>query len=356
MEATGVEEKDRILSWQGKFHEALFASSTLCCSGPTQGRQAVPKQNLCWVGCFQAFVFSRNHTGCYLRLGLARSLQGNNLPAEDADLLKPLLLCGKGLVFTRFSLGEFLANRIEFLSQNRQELSGLGFSPLLSQIQNRILKAGFLHARNTNLNHRTAALEHMCLCMKDSEVYCKFSSLCEIKKISSLKKCGSLQKLSSYPGVLQWSYWLSSLVLQVLSLLDVLLWSEAKNPWRPWQSNQLVSDRRGKTDPEALLVYFVRVKAVQGYITPKPLLPLRNIIRESTWAAKENRAEHCCYVWAIVIGQGRKNNAWGKRGASWNSMKHSCADLIAVSPAKARLAHGFSNRPLSSNFFFPCVL
>lgn len=28
--------------------------------------------------------------------------------------------------------------------------------------------------------------------------------------------------------------------------------------------------RRGKTDPEALLVYFVRVKAVQRYITPKP--------------------------------------------------------------------------------------
>lgn len=81
---------------------------------PYLGTQAVPKQNFCWVGCFQAYVSSRNHTGCYLRLGLARSLQGNNLPAEDADLLKPLLLCGKGLVSP-----QFLAYRIEFLSQNR---------------------------------------------------------------------------------------------------------------------------------------------------------------------------------------------------------------------------------------------
>lgn len=44
-------------------------------------------------GCFQACVFSRNHTGYYSTLGLAGSLQGNNLPAEKADLLKPLLLC-----------------------------------------------------------------------------------------------------------------------------------------------------------------------------------------------------------------------------------------------------------------------
>lgn len=32
-------------------------------------------------------------------------------------------------------------------------------------------------------------------------------------------------------------------------------------------------------------------------------------------------------------------------------MKNSCAGLIAVTSAKARLAHGFSNRLLSSNFF-----
>lgn len=52
------------------------------------------------------------------------------MPAENADLLKPALLCGNGLVSTAFSLGEFLAFGIEFLSQNRDaglEPSGLGF-------------------------------------------------------------------------------------------------------------------------------------------------------------------------------------------------------------------------------------
>lgn len=56
--------------------------------------------------------------------------QGNNLPAENADLLKPALLCGKGLVSAAFSSGEFLAFGIEFLSQNRDaglEPSRLGF-------------------------------------------------------------------------------------------------------------------------------------------------------------------------------------------------------------------------------------
>lgn len=93
--------------------------------------------------------------------------------AENADLLKPILLCGKGLVSAQFSLGEFLGFGIEFLSQNTDagwEASGFVFSPMLSQIQNRVLKAGFLHARYVCPNHKTGVLVHMGFCMINSKV------------------------------------------------------------------------------------------------------------------------------------------------------------------------------------------
>lgn len=93
---------------------------------------------------------------------------------------------GKGLDSTQFSLVDFLVFGLEFLSQNRDassEPSGLGFSPMQSQIQNRILKAGLLHARNACPNHRTDALEHVGFCMKACKVDSKPSSLCEMKKI-----------------------------------------------------------------------------------------------------------------------------------------------------------------------------
>ena len=210
------------------------------------------------------------------------------MPAENADLLKPVLLCGKGLVSTQFSLGEFLAFGIEFLSQNRDagyEPNGLGFSPMLSQIQNRVLKAGFLHARNACPNHRTAVVEHMASCMKDSKVDSKPSSLCEMKKYFKSQKMWWNEKLSSQPGVL---------VSPSVALLSFLTgsaglclpwmcssWSGAKGLWRCWQNNQHVSHRRRATDPEALLVYFGRVKAIQGYIDLKPLPSLRSIIRKA---------------------------------------------------------------------------
>lgn len=150
----------------------------------------------------------------------------------------------------------------------------MGFSPMLSQIQNRVLKQVL-----------TAVLEHMGFCMKGSKVDSKPSSLYEMKKYFKSQKIWWDEKLSSHPGVLV------SPSAALLSFLTgsaglYLPWmcssrSGEKNLWRPWQNNQHVSHRRKATDPEALPVYFGRVKAIQGYIAPKPLLSLRNIIRKA---------------------------------------------------------------------------
>lgn len=133
--------------------------------------------------------------------------------------------------------------------------------------------------------------------------YFKSQKMCFPPKTELTSRC----PCAFFSGLTVFPHWFC----RFMSPLVVLLWSGVKNLWRSWQSNQLVSDRRRRTDPEALLVYFVRVKAVQGYTAPKPLLPLRNIIRKSPQAAKENIAEHCWYVcaWAIVVGLGWKNNA-----------------------------------------------
>lgn len=73
---------------------------------------------------------------------------------------------------------------------------------MLSQIQNSLLKAGFLHARNACPNRRTALLEHVGFCMKDCKVDSKPSSLCKMKKYFESQKMWWDEKVSPHPGVL----------------------------------------------------------------------------------------------------------------------------------------------------------
>lgn len=73
---------------------------------------------------------------------------------------------------------------------------------MLSQIQNRVLKAGFLRARSAGPNRSTAVLEHKGLCMKHSKLDSKLSSLCEMKKYFKSQTMWWDETLSSRPGVL----------------------------------------------------------------------------------------------------------------------------------------------------------
>lgn len=98
------------------------------------GKLSCSEQSCCWAGCFPACVLSWNHITYCSGLGLDGSFFKETICLKkNADLLKPVLLCGKELVSTRFSLGEFLGFGTEFFSQNRDtgQTSGrLGFSPM----------------------------------------------------------------------------------------------------------------------------------------------------------------------------------------------------------------------------------
>lgn len=137
------------------------------------------EQSRCWAGCFPACVLSWNHITYCLGLGLAGSFFKETICLQkNADLLKPALLCGKGLVSTLFSLGEFLGFGIEFLSQNRDagQVSGrLGFSPMYANPKQSPEKCeeqnpGSSHARYACPNHKAGVPVHECFCVRSSKV------------------------------------------------------------------------------------------------------------------------------------------------------------------------------------------